>query len=47
MRLAMCGVADGKFLLTNPMVNSDFRMMERLPAKLFYLVEPLTKINDI
>jgi hypothetical protein len=29
------------------MVESDFWTMERLPAKLFYLVEPLTKISDM
>jgi hypothetical protein len=37
---------DGGFLLTNLMVESDFRTMERLPAKLFYLVERLIKISD-
>jgi hypothetical protein len=37
----------GGFLLTNLMVTSNFWMMERLPTKLFYLVEPLTKISDM
>jgi hypothetical protein len=40
------GNVDGGFFLTNLMVESDFWTMERLPAKLFYLVEPLTKISD-